>query len=246
MCTPAATACPSWSAVKSPEGKRLNRVAWPCMAGRRAAFLAPLPQAASAVILLRPCPLAPPAVASLQEQASSADPVPLIHVDFRQGPQPARDAACLVLHHGQTRTASPAHAHSLTDSCRRDPGMCMTGPCRPRLLSSALLCAMPCSEQLLLPCPRRSLCCPPSGPFCLPTPAREPFYHTPEEEIARGPACWLWDYLRRWAVCGWWRFSFSYLFFCVWVLTCVCRGCQHMGLDMCYTHAPCASRTAPA
>ncbi|KAJ9101237.1 glutamine-dependent NAD(+) synthetase [Naganishia friedmannii] len=25
----------------------------------------------------------------------------------------------------------------------------------------------------------------------------EPFYHTPEEEIALGPACWLWDYLRR-------------------------------------------------
>ncbi len=22
-------------------------------------------------------------------------------------------------------------------------------------------------------------------------------YHDPEEEIARGPACWLWDYLRR-------------------------------------------------
>jgi NH3-dependent NAD+ synthetase len=22
-------------------------------------------------------------------------------------------------------------------------------------------------------------------------------YHTPEEEIALGPACWLWDYLRR-------------------------------------------------
>lgn len=25
----------------------------------------------------------------------------------------------------------------------------------------------------------------------------EVFYHTPEEEIALGPACWLWDYLRR-------------------------------------------------
>ncbi|CAO3673238.1 unnamed protein product [Rhizopus stolonifer] len=25
----------------------------------------------------------------------------------------------------------------------------------------------------------------------------EPFYHLPEEEIALGPACWLWDYLRR-------------------------------------------------
>lgn len=27
--------------------------------------------------------------------------------------------------------------------------------------------------------------------------ARTPFYHTPEEEIALGPACWMWDYLRR-------------------------------------------------
>ncbi|KAL1922670.1 uncharacterized protein VTP21DRAFT_10209 [Calcarisporiella thermophila] len=26
---------------------------------------------------------------------------------------------------------------------------------------------------------------------------RAAFYHTPEEEIALGPACWLWDYLRR-------------------------------------------------
>eukprot|EP00794_Sanderia_malayensis_P011791 gene11791-13011_t len=25
----------------------------------------------------------------------------------------------------------------------------------------------------------------------------KPFYHSPEEEIALGPACWLWDYLRR-------------------------------------------------
>src|SRR4051812_515655 len=29
------------------------------------------------------------------------------------------------------------------------------------------------------------------------TPARPPRYHLPEEEIALGPACWLWDYLRR-------------------------------------------------
>ncbi|KAJ5320471.1 hypothetical protein N7508_000754 [Penicillium antarcticum] len=29
------------------------------------------------------------------------------------------------------------------------------------------------------------------------TPARLPRYHLPEEEIALGPACWLWDYLRR-------------------------------------------------
>jgi NAD+ synthase (glutamine-hydrolysing) len=26
-----------------------------------------------------------------------------------------------------------------------------------------------------------------------------PRYYCPEEEIARGPACWMWDYLRR---CG--------------------------------------------
>ncbi|KAF7731462.1 glutamine-dependent NAD(+) synthetase [Apophysomyces ossiformis] len=30
-----------------------------------------------------------------------------------------------------------------------------------------------------------------------PSKTREPFYHSPEEEIALGPACWLWDYLRR-------------------------------------------------
>ncbi|KAH8690888.1 hypothetical protein BGW36DRAFT_306121 [Talaromyces proteolyticus] len=29
------------------------------------------------------------------------------------------------------------------------------------------------------------------------TPRRPPRYHLPEEEIALGPACWLWDYLRR-------------------------------------------------
>ncbi|KAF9201644.1 glutamine-dependent NAD(+) synthetase [Haplosporangium sp. Z 27] len=29
------------------------------------------------------------------------------------------------------------------------------------------------------------------------TAVREAFYHTPEEEISLGPACWLWDYLRR-------------------------------------------------
>jgi NAD+ synthase (glutamine-hydrolysing) len=28
-------------------------------------------------------------------------------------------------------------------------------------------------------------------------PPLEPFVHSPEEEIAYGPACWLWDYLRR-------------------------------------------------
>ncbi|KAJ3039080.1 glutamine-dependent NAD(+) synthetase [Rhizophlyctis rosea] len=29
------------------------------------------------------------------------------------------------------------------------------------------------------------------------TPGRAPKYHTPQEEIRFGPACWLWDYLRR-------------------------------------------------
>ena len=30
----------------------------------------------------------------------------------------------------------------------------------------------------------------------------DPHYHTPEEEIALGPACWLWDYLRRSGAAG--------------------------------------------
>jgi NAD+ synthase (glutamine-hydrolysing) len=30
-----------------------------------------------------------------------------------------------------------------------------------------------------------------------PTPARQVRYHVPEEEIALGPACWMWDFLRR-------------------------------------------------
>ena len=30
----------------------------------------------------------------------------------------------------------------------------------------------------------------------------DPYYHTPEEEIAFGPACWLWDYLRRSGAAG--------------------------------------------
>lgn len=30
----------------------------------------------------------------------------------------------------------------------------------------------------------------------LPSPRVQPRYVCPEEEIARGPACWLWDYLR--------------------------------------------------
>ncbi|KAL6946630.1 glutamine-dependent NAD(+) synthetase [Hanseniaspora osmophila] len=34
-------------------------------------------------------------------------------------------------------------------------------------------------------------------PKLAPTPERSIRYHLPEEEIAMGPACWLWDYLRR-------------------------------------------------
>jgi NAD+ synthase (glutamine-hydrolysing) len=39
--------------------------------------------------------------------------------------------------------------------------------------------------------------CLPADTLALPSPAREPFYYRPEEEIAYGPAAWLWDYLRR-------------------------------------------------
>ncbi|OAA66733.1 glutamine-dependent NAD(+) synthetase synthase [Niveomyces insectorum RCEF 264] len=35
-----------------------------------------------------------------------------------------------------------------------------------------------------------------------PTPPRPPRYHLPEEEIALGPACWLWDFLRRSGAAG--------------------------------------------
>jgi NAD+ synthase (glutamine-hydrolysing) len=35
-----------------------------------------------------------------------------------------------------------------------------------------------------------------------PTPPRAVFYHRPEEEIAYGPAAWLWDYLRRSGMAG--------------------------------------------
>ena len=36
-----------------------------------------------------------------------------------------------------------------------------------------------------------------AAPSFGPSPAIPPRYHAPEEEIALGPACWLWDYLRR-------------------------------------------------
>ncbi|SCU84875.1 LAMI_0C09252g1_1 [Lachancea mirantina] len=34
-------------------------------------------------------------------------------------------------------------------------------------------------------------------PYVAPSSDRDAFYHKPEEEIALGPACWLWDYIRR-------------------------------------------------
>ena len=37
---------------------------------------------------------------------------------------------------------------------------------------------------------------------CSPSSTIDVNYHTPEEEIAYGPACWLWDYLRRSGVAG--------------------------------------------
>lgn len=35
------------------------------------------------------------------------------------------------------------------------------------------------------------------NPLVVPSPAIEVHYHPPQEEISLGPACWLWDYLRR-------------------------------------------------
>jgi NAD+ synthase (glutamine-hydrolysing) len=40
------------------------------------------------------------------------------------------------------------------------------------------------------------------NPDLAPSPPREIRYHLPEEEIAMGPACWLWDYLRRSKLAG--------------------------------------------
>lgn len=39
-------------------------------------------------------------------------------------------------------------------------------------------------------------------PSIAPSDALQPKYHAPEEEIALGPACWLWDYLRRSGAAG--------------------------------------------
>ncbi|ODQ67714.1 glutamine-dependent NAD(+) synthetase with GAT domain-containing protein [Nadsonia fulvescens var. elongata DSM 6958] len=40
------------------------------------------------------------------------------------------------------------------------------------------------------------------NPDLVPTKIRPIRYHTPEEEIALGPACWMWDYLRRCRAAG--------------------------------------------
>ena len=42
-----------------------------------------------------------------------------------------------------------------------------------------------------------TLTVPDSAPTYAPATPIEPLIHSPEEEIAYGPACWLWDYLRR-------------------------------------------------
>jgi NAD+ synthase (glutamine-hydrolysing) len=39
-------------------------------------------------------------------------------------------------------------------------------------------------------------------PNIMPSEPIQPRYHAPEEEIALGPACWLWDYLRRCGAAG--------------------------------------------
>ncbi|KAI9159424.1 glutamine-dependent NAD(+) synthetase [Blastocladiella emersonii ATCC 22665] len=51
--------------------------------------------------------------------------------------------------------------------------------------------------------PRRAVAAPPTGPLLLrPSRPFEPAVCASEEEIALGPACWLWDYLRRSRVQG--------------------------------------------
>lgn len=41
-----------------------------------------------------------------------------------------------------------------------------------------------------------------ADPGVAPSDILQPRYHAPEEEIALGPACWLWDYLRRSGAAG--------------------------------------------
>lgn len=41
-----------------------------------------------------------------------------------------------------------------------------------------------------------------ADPGLQPSEPIQPRYHAPEEEIALGPACWLWDYLRRCGAAG--------------------------------------------
>ena len=49
-------------------------------------------------------------------------------------------------------------------------------------------------------------------------PMERPRYHTPEEECCLGPACWLWDYMRRTGAAGYFLplsgELISLLFFC--------------------------------
>ena len=51
----------------------------------------------------------------------------------------------------------------------------------------------------LIPVQDFNICCGGGGALKekMPTLPQDPVYLLPEEEIARGPACWLWDYLRR-------------------------------------------------
>ena len=46
--------------------------------------------------------------------------------------------------------------------------------------------ALTCDDSLIIPI----------------SPVLKTHYHSPEEEIALGPACWLWDYLRRSGAAG--------------------------------------------
>ena len=60
----------------------------------------------------------------------------------------------------------------------------------------------PCYLMSLPPSPDVDVClCDPTG-LQAPTPRMAPRLHTPEEEISLGPACWLWDYLRRSGAAG--------------------------------------------
>lgn len=53
------------------------------------------------------------------------------------------------------------------------------------------------SKALLLPVQNISFSLTAAPEHQRPTPKKEIFYNTPEQEISFGPACWMWDYLRR-------------------------------------------------